>query len=766
MDLLHRLLKRQLKRYFGELSTQPKNWQGFIEVVNEAYIQFDTDRTMLEHSLELSSQELSQANSDMSAVVNSSIDGILAFDCKCRYTVWNTGMESITGVSKREVLGKCITETFPVFTESGEEDALYQSLTGRTIIVKEKSYTIPATGRKGFFEGYYSPLRDESGDIIGGLAIIRDVTKRREAEEVLKKKTALHIRHQEVLLNLAKMNKSDLQTALRVITEADAKTQNVERVSVWLFDESFSGLVCEDLYKMTEEVHEKGMRLEAKQYPRYFKALEDRGTVAAYDACSDPCTSEFAKGYLIPNGITSMMDVPIWLHGKVVGIVCHEQTGSMREWIPEELDFSSSIADMVSIALEASERKKVQEALAEQAVRDTLTGIYNRRYFNHRIKEELSLANRNKYSMAILLCDLDHFKVINDTRGHQVGDQVLKAVAKSILKSTRGSDLVFRWGGDEIVVILTSLTREGVLVTAERIRRGVHKTSAAIQIKVDMSIGVAIYPEHGNDVEALIKLADRALYIAKKGGDHIHIGEEEYTLDENTVKVVFQPLVDVRTNQVIGYEALSRDPQGKVSILGLFNKYNAIGQFNELKCLCFRSQLKAAKEAGVERVFINVDFNVLGELDIIPKPSGIDVVLEISEGDALYDVDSHLIIAGKWREAGYQFAIDDFGAGFISFPLIARMVPDYIKLDRSVIVQSVSSKKFRKFAKDLVLALRNYTKEAIIAEGIETEKELRVVEEMGIYIGQGYYLGRPKDLTVPPKQLDELSIIEPARGTK
>ena len=393
-----------------------------------------------------------------------------------------------------------------------------------------------------------------------------------------------------------------------------------------------------------------------------------------------------------------------------------------------------------------SERKQAEKALAEQAIRDVLTDLYNRRYFNYRMEEEISRADRNQHSLAILLCDLDHFKAVNDTRGHHAGDEVLKAVAQEIQESTRGTDLVFRWGGDEIVVVLSDTTREGVLIAGERIRKGIRRISEEAQLDLDLSIGVAMYPEHGQNVDTLIRLADRALYIAKKGGDKIHIGEEEYRLDEHSIKVVFQPVVDVRSNEILGYEALSRDPQGRLSISQLFKRYQAVGQLSELKRICFRSQLQVAGEVGLKRMFINIDFEVLSQLEMIPKPDGMEVILEISEVEALHDIKNHLKIAGKWREQGYQFAIDDFGAGFISLPFIAQLIPDYIKVDRSTILQAVSSEEFRRFLKDLVLALKNYCKEGIIAEGVETAKELGVVRDLGIYLVQGFLLGKPQEM--------------------
>lgn len=393
-----------------------------------------------------------------------------------------------------------------------------------------------------------------------------------------------------------------------------------------------------------------------------------------------------------------------------------------------------------------TERQRLEKALAEQAIRDSLTDLYNRRYFNERIQEEIARADRSVTSLGILLCDLDRFKAINEAKGHLVGDRILKAVGKGIQECTRGTDSVFRWGGDKYAVILSDTNRDGILIASERIRNGIHKIGRQNQLDLDVSIGVALYPEHGATAEEITRVADRALYIAKRGGDKIHIGEEEYHLDEHSIKVVFQPVVDVRSNQVLGYEALSRDARGRLSILELFKKYQAIGQLHELKSICFRAQIKTAQKIGLKRVFINVDFNVLGQPEMIPKPPGMEVVLEISELEAIHDIEKHLEITQKWREQGYKFAIDDFGAGFVSLPFIAHLIPDYIKVDRSTILQAVSYEKFRRFLKDLLLALRNYSSEGIIAEGIETERELQIAKEIEISLVQGFFLGKPQEL--------------------
>jgi len=551
---------------------------------------------------------------------------------------------------------------------------------------------------------------------------------------------------QNLLLQLGKMQYPDLPAALKNITETASKVLTIERAGVWFFSEDQSEIICEDLYLRAENLHGKDMCLSVKDFPNYFLAMENNRILAVDDAAIDYRTHEFTEAYLKPLGITSMLDVPIRYQGKNVGMLCLEHTGQKREWTLEEQDFVVSISDIVLLEIESFARKKAEKILEDQAIRDPLTGLFNRRMLNARIEEEIQRADRDKKCVGVLMCDLDHFKSLNDTNGHHMGDEILKEVTLCITNSIRGIDLVFRWGGDEFIVVLSSPSREGILIVADRIRRSVHSLTIKYHFPLDMSIGIGLYPNHGVTPEVLIRTADAGLYKAKKGGDKIHVGDENYTLDDQSIKVVFQPIIKDQPNQVLGYEALSRDPQGKFSILDLFNRYQSIGQLQGLKALCFRTQFKEAISLGLKRVFINVDFNILNHLEIIPVPPEIEVILEISEQEVLLDIEKHLEITEKWRDQGYLLALDDFGAGFVSLPFIARLKPDYIKLDRSTVLQAASSKKFKKFTRDIVRAISIYTQRGIIAEGIETENECQVVRDLGINIFQGYLFGKPQEL--------------------
>jgi two-component sensor histidine kinase len=195
--------------------------------------------------------------------------------------------------------------------------------------------------------------------IVGEIFV--NALERRKTEEALKTRTEQIIRHQEALLELAKMEYPDMDSGLKKITEMDARTMGVERVSIWFFTDNRSEIYCRDLYRADSHSHDKGMSLQAKEHPRYFKALEKSRVLAATDASTDPRTSEFAAGYLKPLGISSLLDIPFRLHGQLAGIVCHEHTGPRREWTLEEQQFAVSIGDLVSLTLESLERRRMEK---------------------------------------------------------------------------------------------------------------------------------------------------------------------------------------------------------------------------------------------------------------------------------------------------------------------------------------------------------------------------------------------------------------------
>lgn len=436
--------------------------------------------------------------------------------------------------------------------------------------------------------------------------------------------------------------------------------------------------------------------------------------------------------------IEGLLVVPMMVEERPIGIIALGSASRFRvRFNMPRIVMAQSFAAHAAAAVD-------QANLRQQAIRDPLTELYNRRHLSDVLLEEIEGADRDQ-QIAILMCDLDRFKAINDERGHQTGDEVLRAVAKGILESTRGADVVSRWGGDEIVVLLARSSRDGALVAAERVRKTVRRIAAEHELDFDVSIGIAFYPQHGTTEDELMRVADRALYTAKQTGERIHVGDAA-ALGPHSARVVFQPIVALSSGTVIAYEALARDPEGSGNVEQLFEKHRAIGRLRELKQVVFKTQLAAAGELGLPGVFLNVDFELLRTLAPVDPPAGLRVVLELSEREALGDLDEQLATVRAWRERGYEFAIDDFGAGFISYPFLSLLVPQYVKVDRTMICQALSSAQFREFLALLLDAVRTYTTAGVIAEGIENEQELQVARDLGIDHAQGFLFGRPNEL--------------------
>jgi PAS domain S-box-containing protein len=279
------------------------------------------------------------------------------------------------GLSREQTIGSFLYDYL-----SEETAALVRSCVEKVFeTAVSASFEIPAAGRKGKQAWYACTLSPVASDsrVVTAILNSTDITKRKRAEESLQKKAQQTIRHQKALLELAQMDLSDLDEAIKKITQVDAVTLEVERVGVWFFNEEESEIICADLYLSGKKIHQSGETLLTALYPRYFESLTSNRAIVAPVVANDPRTSELARDYLPAWGVTSMLDVPVWLRGKIVGILCHEHVGTVREWTPEEQDFAASVADLVSLAIETSQRRRAEEALraSEEKYRELVENL-------------------------------------------------------------------------------------------------------------------------------------------------------------------------------------------------------------------------------------------------------------------------------------------------------------------------------------------------------------------------------------------------------
>lgn len=321
----------------------------------------------------------------------------------------NPAFERMTGYSQNEILGHNCR-----FLQGPDTDLAVQEQIRQALRQKQECRVVLKNYRKDgtFFwnELAISPVKDASGQLTHFIGVQTDITERKQTEEALlrakvaeaarealeteiveRKRVEKVLRESErrlreqnrVLVELARrktLNLGDLNAALGEITEAAAYTLKVERASVWLYNDDRSKIRCINLYEQSINRHTQGTELVAVDYPAYFQALQDERTIAAHDAQTDSRTKEFSEFYLSPFGITSLLDAPIWLSGQMIGVVCHEHVGPIRQWALEEQNFAGSIADSVSLAIEVCERKRTDEALRESQRKlstliDSLPGI-------------------------------------------------------------------------------------------------------------------------------------------------------------------------------------------------------------------------------------------------------------------------------------------------------------------------------------------------------------------------------------------------------
>jgi len=320
------------------------------------------------------------------SLTNIAQDAIVMMDHEGNISFWNPAAEKIFGYSSSEALGKEM-HTFLApqrYYENYRKGLAHFRETGQGSAVG-KTLELDAVRKGG--EEFPMELSLSALQIRGkwhAVGIIRDITvRKREAKETLQRGEAVE-RLNSSLVTLTQNENiymGDLAAAFREVTEASAQAMTVGRVSIWFYTNGNTAIECLDLYEMTSGTHVKGGILEASKYPLYFKAMQEENLIAADDAVSDPRTREFSETYLKPLGIASMLDAPIRVGGRVVGVVCHEHLGNPRKWTVEEQSFVTAIAGFSSMATEIQARKRTEESLKKErdfskGVIDSLPGVF------------------------------------------------------------------------------------------------------------------------------------------------------------------------------------------------------------------------------------------------------------------------------------------------------------------------------------------------------------------------------------------------------
>ncbi|QDQ27379.1 EAL domain-containing protein [Chitinimonas arctica] len=442
-------------------------------------------------------------------------------------------------------------------------------------------------------------------------------------------------------------------------------------------------------------------------------------------------------------------------------------------------DVTGRIGDVVALIRDISDAKQAQERILHLARFDALTQLPNRAYFRELAEEAIAEAHRHHEHRALLFVDLDHFKTINDSLGHDVGDQLLKEVAGRLHDALRAGDVVGRLGGDEFVVLLRNLDEgEDASYVANRM---LARLAQPFQLNehelvVTPSLGISLYPVDGEDYDTLVRNADAAMYHAKENGRNTY---RFYTADmnaraleilsvENQLRralerdefvLHYQPQVDMGSGRIVGVEALIRwrHPErglvGPMQFIPIAEERGLIGAIGQwvLREACRQNQAWQAEGLPPIEVAVNLSAMqfygrdlaqditaILAETGLAPRW----LALEVTESVIVQDVESTIATLAALKGMGLKLAIDDFGTGYSSLSYLKRFKVDKLKVDRSFVMDVPGDADDSAITRAIVNLARNLGLQ-VIAEGVETPEQWSFLKNEGCDEVQGYLISPP-----------------------
>ena len=417
-----------------------------------------------------------------------------------------------------------------------------------------------------------------------------------------------------------------------------------------------------------------------------------------------------------------------------------------------------------------------QQELEYHALHDDLTGLANRKLLTERLEQTIHNAKQERASFAILIMDLDRFKEVNDTLGHEVGDKLLQQVSKRLVKLLREVDVIVRLGGDEFSILLTTAQEKHASHIARKIIDEFQMvfTVNDTPLYIGISIGIAIYPQHGVTAQLIQQRADVAMYVAKrnKTGFAIYnpkydkysigrlslISDLRHAIDENQLFMEYQPVTELETGKTIYAEALLRwqhPERGKVFPDEIIPIAEQTGLINPITYWIIDTTAKYNKklrDAGVNiKIAINLsvynlqDNNFVENLINIFKKNEIPAsgfIIEITESVMMTNPQKTIDILNKLDKLGIEITVDDFGTGYSSLSYLKRFPLSKLKIDKSFIMDMIDNDNDALIVRSTIDLAHNLGMQ-VVAEGIENEESLELLTILGCELGQGYFISRP-----------------------
>ncbi|MCW6512428.1 putative bifunctional diguanylate cyclase/phosphodiesterase [Lichenifustis flavocetrariae] len=470
---------------------------------------------------------------------------------------------------------------------------------------------------------------------------------------------------------------------------------------------------------------------------------------------------------------------------KAVELRCQNAAGAWRhaELILSNLLDEPAVNGLIATVHDIQDRKIFEQQLTQQAFYDGLTGLPNRALLCDRIKQALVRTGRRNTNVGLLFLDLDKFKIINDSLGHQTGDELLIEVATRLKASVRAEDTVGRLGGDEFVVLLENIADDvSVLPVVEAIKKQFGRSFLleGREIAVTASIGIAFGDASRDQADSLLRNADLAMYRAKAAGKGRHVifdssmqvdtlarleleNDLRAAIDGGQLRVHYQPIVPLKSERVTEVEALVRwqhPTQGMISPLDFIPLAEETGLIIPLGLWVLK---EACRQAAIWHAQFPIDPPVVISVNLSPRqfqmPDLAEEVertlqeaglparylkLEITEGTIMLDVEATISTLSRLKAIGIKLAVDDFGTGYSSLAYLKRLPLDVLKIDRSFIKGIAENAEDKAIVQAILLLAKSLNLE-VTAEGIENAEQAAMLNSWQCERGQGYYFARPME---------------------
>ncbi len=503
-------------------------------------------------------------------------------------------------------------------------------------------------------------------------------------------------------------------------------------------------------------------------------ALREAGSVNINHHVADPDAPPLELGREEIEVATKSLLVESPKIGGIVGIGV--QAEMARDEV-RQLVVESVLSTLLNVVGSVKAISKYTKDLEYYASRDPLTNLYNRRVFWELLDYEQGRAERHGHRFALLVIDLDNFKVVNDSYGHQIGDKYLHAFAEALKAELRKGDVIARYGGDEFVVMLPEVEGDQAYEVARRLLDAANalsiETPDGHRVHATVSIGVAVFPDHARSSRDLFLFADNMMYRAKaEGKNRLGVPTEQDLIDnfrqigetialvtraieERWLEPYFQPIISTADGQVHAHEVLSRiiTPEGSLVQAGVFvETAEQLGVVHQLDFIIMEKALQKATASGYQGLlFLNISPRALvlneffGMVKRLASEAGIPperLVFELTERETVKNLTMLEKFVARLHLEGFKFAIDDFGSGFSSFHYIKRFPIDYIKLEGDFVVNMLDDARDAAFVRSISGLARDLGIRTV-AEYVESAEVLEAIHHAGIDYAQGYYVGRP-----------------------